>query len=148
MSTVYGNRSPSKPSASTANKITRGHSCLSCQQRKVKCDGQRPCSTCVKSRDECTPAKFSKAFRRRAVRSAASSDLLLSRLKQCEELLQAHGINIEDERVVSDNHGAQDARAPASNSDEGKMIFDQGRPRYVEKYCYPFPSVHNTELTG
>jgi len=33
--------------------ITRYHSCLRCQQRKIKCDGQNPCAACQKANAEC-----------------------------------------------------------------------------------------------
>lgn len=34
--------------------ITRFHSCKRCQQRKVKCDGEDPCSACLKANAGCT----------------------------------------------------------------------------------------------
>jgi Fungal Zn(2)-Cys(6) binuclear cluster domain len=116
------------------NKITRGHSCLSCQQRKVRCDGQRPCSTCTKTGDACAPAKSSKTLKRR---DAPVSDRLLSRLKRCEELLQAHGIKIEDDLTSNDRHRTRDMPAPASNNDDGQMIVESGHSRYLEKYGFP-----------
>ena len=54
----------------------------------------------MKSGDECTSAKVSKASRRRDVGSGIVSDRLLARLKRCEELLQAHGVKIEDDRAA------------------------------------------------
>lgn len=118
------------------NKITRGHSCLSCQQRKVRCDGQRPCSTCVRSGDQCAPAKSLKTIKRQDARSGLVNDRLRSRLKRCEELLQASGIKIEDdvapdERVQRDS--LRDVDTPASNVDDGQMIVEHGHSRYLEK---------------
>ncbi|KAK1994352.1 hypothetical protein LX36DRAFT_641563 [Colletotrichum falcatum] len=40
-------------------KITRGHSCVPCQQRKIRCNGQAPCAYCMRTRKDClrTPSQ-------------------------------------------------------------------------------------------
>jgi hypothetical protein len=75
-------------------KITRGHSCILCQQRKVKCDRQKPCSNCLKARAECIPSAPSQPRRRR--KKLSETDLA-TRLKKYEQLLRTHGVKIEDE---------------------------------------------------
>lgn len=64
-----------------------------CYRRKVKCDGQRPCSTCVKhSRQmDCQTARPA------VVRlTAAGHEAIMSRLRRCEELLAANGTPVDD----------------------------------------------------
>lgn len=73
-------------------KITRGHSCILCQQRKVKCDRQKPCANCVKARAECIVASPSQPRRRR--KKLTESDLVM-RLRRYEHLLKANGIKVE-----------------------------------------------------
>lgn len=33
--------------------LTRGHSCQRCQRRKIRCDGQTPCASCVAAGTDC-----------------------------------------------------------------------------------------------
>jgi hypothetical protein len=129
----------SGPGASTdagsTPKITRGHSCVLCFQRKVKCDGQRPCSTCIKVRAECVTKAPSLPRRRRAQISKGD---LLARLRRCEELLESHGVKVEDEaetqRPVDEQmvHSPDDSRSPESAADVGKLIIERGHSRYFE----------------
>ncbi|KAF4868955.1 Aurofusarin cluster transcription factor aurR2 [Colletotrichum siamense] len=34
-------------------KITRGHSCVPCQNRKIRCNGHTPCTYCIKTGKDC-----------------------------------------------------------------------------------------------
>ena len=81
----------SSPTVSS-QKITRGHSCVLCQQRKVKCDRQKPCSNCIKARAECIPSAPTVPRRRR--RKFTEQDLS-ARLKKYEYLLKKHGVKVE-----------------------------------------------------
>ncbi|KAK0732201.1 fungal-specific transcription factor domain-containing protein [Lasiosphaeris hirsuta] len=71
-------------------RFTRGHSCVTCYQRKVKCDGKRPCATCVKTSraTECRSARPSGPGRL----SAANEQAILLRLRRYENLLTTNGI--------------------------------------------------------
>lgn len=96
-------------SASAARVPVRGHACVLCQQRKVKCSRETPCSGCIKSRAECVyrdPAPP----RRRKRRSP--EDVLLARLKRYEELLQSAGIKVDPV------HSANEAAAEDDQLDE------------------------------
>jgi hypothetical protein len=116
-------------------KITRGHSCVLCFQRKVKCDGQRPCSTCIKARIECITKAPTLPRRRRAEISKGD---LLARLRRCEGLLKSHGVKVEDEIDDQKTMGQQmahspgDSRSPKSTADIGKLIIERGHSRYIE----------------
>jgi Fungal Zn(2)-Cys(6) binuclear cluster domain len=84
------NSSSSPASASAAT--TRAHACLLCQQRKVKCSRETPCSGCIKSRAECVyrdPAPPRRRKRRNP------EDVLLARLKRYEQLLENAGVKVD-----------------------------------------------------
>ena len=85
MSEKAANTPPSR--SPTVAKITRGHSCLLCSQKKIKCDGQKPCAACIKSRVECV-RKPSVPAQRRKARFAVAKEDILTRLKRCEEQLR------------------------------------------------------------
>lgn len=134
--------------ADSSQKITRGHSCVLCQQRKVKCDRQKPCSNCVKARAECVVAAPAQPRRRR--KKLTESDLVL-RLRRYEHLLKSHGVKVEledlhpqdyprtsknDEDVAVSELGRLTMNAPASHKQEpGSLFFGQSRAHYVEKYA-------------
>src|ERR1700721_2554879 len=86
-------QTPEQPPPPTS-KITRGHSCILCQQRKVKCDRQKPCSNCIKSRVDCIPSPPAPPRRRKRQNPELE---LAARLRRCEELLKSHGVKIESD---------------------------------------------------
>jgi hypothetical protein len=132
-----GPRDLQTPLTEPANtpRITRGHSCVLCFQRKVKCDGQRPCSTCIKARIECI-TKAPTVPRRR--KGQISKGDLLARLRRCEELLKSHGVKVEDEVEAQEPIDQQmvispdDSRSPESAANIGKLIIERGHSRYIE----------------
>ena len=84
-------------------KLTRGHSCVLCQQRKVRCDRRKPCANCVKANVECKVVPPQPPRRRR--KKPHERDLI-DRLKKYEALLAQHGVNFEpiaDDFKASDN---------------------------------------------
>ena len=62
------------PSPRPKKTITRGHSCVACALRKVRCDGQRPCSTCRKSDAQCISKPVQPARSRRAKERGSSAN--------------------------------------------------------------------------
>jgi len=129
----------------TATKITRGHSCILCQQRKVKCDRQKPCSNCVKARVECIPSVPTAPRRRR--RKFSEQDLA-TRLKRCEQLLKKHGVKLEDDAeepldcnsapgdftLDNKNNPRNLFEIPSHDGGEGVLFTDKNNSHYVEKY--------------
>lgn len=87
---------PSPPRAPVpepaAMKLTRGHSCVLCQQRKVRCDKQKPCANCVKAQVECRVVPPQPPRRRK--KKPHERDLI-DRLRKYESLLSQHGVNFE-----------------------------------------------------
>lgn len=73
-------------------KVTRGHSCILCQQRKVRCDKSKPCSNCVKAGVECRVVPPQPPRRRK---KRVSERDLVERLRQYESLLSQHGIEFD-----------------------------------------------------
>jgi DNA-binding XRE family transcriptional regulator len=83
-------------------KPARVLACVLCQQRKVKCNREFPCTNCIKSRAQCVPATQLARRRRRRL----SGHDLLGRLRHYEELLDKNNIPFEsiDEHGVSQIH--------------------------------------------
>ncbi|KAB5536177.1 C6 transcription factor domain-containing protein [Coniochaeta sp. 2T2.1] len=112
--------------AAAQTKLTRGHSCIACYNRKVKCDGKRPCTTCVKTSRgaECRSARPLRAE-------------LLLRLKRYENLLVANGIPLdapageEGEMTMLD-----ECDEPDSENDDGHVIMQGGHPRFVQNLIW------------
>lgn len=133
-------------------KITRGHSCVLCQQRKVKCDRQKPCSNCIKARAECVPSAPTVPRRRR--RKFTEQDLA-ARLRKYEHLLKKNGIKIEEDedapedRPEPSTYGVERGltlevpRAP--KADKGMLFADHQNSRYVEKYALFRRSAHHID---
>ncbi|KND87894.1 putative transcriptional regulatory protein [Tolypocladium ophioglossoides CBS 100239] len=76
----------------SALKLTRGTSCVLCQQRKVRCDKNKPCANCVKAGVECRV--IPPAPPRRRKKRLQEKDLV-QRLKKYESLLSQHGVKFD-----------------------------------------------------
>lgn len=91
--------------ASASGGAARAHACVLCQQRKVKCSRETPCSACIKSRVECVyrdPAPPRRRKRR------TPEDILLARLKRYEELLENAGVKVDPIGRANDGGGGDD----------------------------------------
>lgn len=76
----------------SAIKLTRGTSCVLCQQRKVRCDRNKPCANCVKAGAECRVIPPQPPRRRK--KRLQEKDLL-DRLRKYESLLSQHGVKFD-----------------------------------------------------
>ncbi|KAI0514767.1 fungal-specific transcription factor domain-containing protein [Xylaria bambusicola] len=83
---------PPDPDSSSFVKVTRGHSCVLCQQRKVRCDKKKPCSNCVKAGVDCRVVPPQPPRRRK--KRIPERDLV-DRLRKYEALLSQNGIEFE-----------------------------------------------------
>ncbi|KAL3421643.1 C6 transcription factor [Phlyctema vagabunda] len=129
------------------SKITRGHSCLTCQQRKVRCDGQKPCATCVKNKVECA-AKPPSLPRRRKARDVATKTDVLSRIQRLEQELRSKTEQLSaassstpelatttttTTASTGNNSVEPVSRRPSKTREShGQMIIEGGHSRYVE----------------
>ena len=88
----------------SAIKLTRGTSCVLCQQRKVRCDKNKPCANCVKARVECRVVPPQPPRRRK--KRLQERDLI-ERLRKYEGLLSDNNIkfdSISAEFLASQGH--------------------------------------------
>ncbi|KAK0379103.1 fungal specific transcription factor domain-containing protein [Colletotrichum limetticola] len=81
-----------EPDPMAAMKLTRGTSCVLCQQRKVRCDKNKPCANCVKARVECRVIPPQPPRRRK--KRLQERDLV-DRLKKYESLLAENGVKFD-----------------------------------------------------
>lgn len=140
-----------EPNSYSAPKITRGHSCILCQQRKVRCDRQKPCSNCIKARAECVQSTPTLPRRRR--KKATDTDLM-AKIRRYEQLLKTHGLKTEEDGEEGVEEGSVDppheftpnrdyggpshqsitmAVPRAPNAETGALFTNKGESHYVEK---------------
>jgi len=99
-SSTYNQTTPIGPSVantppdpdSSIIKVTRGHSCVECQKRKVRCDKKKPCSNCVKAGKDCRVVPPQPPRRRK--KRIPERDLV-ERLRKYEALLSRNGIEFD-----------------------------------------------------
>lgn len=82
-----------------------------CQQRKVRCDQQKPCANCVRAQVECTVMPLPPPKPRRRKQSLDRD--LMDRLHRYETLLAQHGVDLDGERAAPKGQAAtNDASTP------------------------------------
>ena len=104
--------------ASASGGVARAHACVLCQQRKVKCSRETPCSACIKSRVECVyrdPAPPRRRKRR------TPEDILLARLKRYEELLENAGVKVDPIGRANDDDGGG-----GGGADDNDVVDERG----------------------
>ena len=85
-------RSPDRPFPSSQHPgPQRVLACVRCQQRKVRCNRQFPCSNCIRAQAQCVPATLA---RRRRPRRFPQRELL-ERLRRYEDLLRQNNVAFE-----------------------------------------------------
>ncbi|OCK77075.1 C6 transcription factor [Lepidopterella palustris CBS 459.81] len=115
------------------------YSCLTCRQRKVKCDRHTPCSNCVTARKQCS---FIPPVRGKRKRTKFPKEGLHAKLRRYEDLLKSYGANIEpsehgdDSDLEAGSQGdvevAEDARSESKG--EGASIApEEVKSRFVTK---------------
>lgn len=129
----------------------KGFSCLTCRQRKVKCDRRTPCSNCVKAEKQCS---FIPPVRGKRKRTKRPKEGLHAKLKRYEELLKSYDAQFgpseygndtgSDSETVSqpDVEMAEDAQSRSRDRsdpyglEETKpmLITKEGVSRYLDRY--------------
>ena len=139
---------------STGSSSRPTYSCIRCSDRKVRCDRQNPCSTCVKHNVQCL---FRRLPSPRRKQKRVKDGNLKDKLKRYEALLQKQGVDPDglpntseagQHRPIS---GSQDPMTedalqvptPASTATEversittSQLLRDQGRSKFVDKWVH------------
>ncbi len=114
----------STTAATEEQRPAKAFSCIRCFDRKVKCDKMSPCSNCIKSKVECI-FRIPPAPRRRKKRT--QDDILLARLKKCEELLKSKGLDIDDpETLARTTTGSTSVESPSRTQSVSQPISPDG----------------------
>jgi hypothetical protein len=136
----------------TDERALKVFSCIRCFERKVKCDKVKPiCTNCVKSKAECI---FRTPPPPRRKKKRVQEEVLLARLRHCEELLRSKGVDINT--VQSPVHSSPSANLSRTNLNTlgttpekrsiqesspsfaeneprpGHLIVDHGKSRFIE----------------
>jgi hypothetical protein len=151
------NRNSNMPQSLVAEQLGpigdfKSYSCLTCRQRKVKCDRRTPCSNCVKAEKQCS---FIPPVRGKRRRTKAPREGLHAKLKRYEKLLKSYGAKVEPSEDFDDSDSEtaslptvemDDDAEPRSKSRSNlfkleeanpKLITKGGTSRYFERYvCY------------
>jgi len=130
--------------ASERSPEAKSFSCLTCRQRKVRCDRRYPCSQCVRLEKPCSFVPPVRGKRRRKKRPKEG---LHARLKRYEDLLKSYGAKIEptdDTASLDDASGSEqdvsitdDAASHINGSNESfphsRLVTKDGTSRYFDK---------------
>lgn len=94
--------SPRSPKAGTPGSDTdlKRYACLTCRERKIKCDRHNPCSDCVKAMRSCS---FIPPTRGKRTRTKVLKEGLHAKLRRYEELLKSYGAKIQPDEYDSDS---------------------------------------------
>jgi hypothetical protein len=128
----------------------KGHSCLTCRQRKVKCDRHNPCSNCVKAARQCS---FIAPVRGKRKRTKVPKEGLHAKLIRYEELLKSYGAKVEPSEYGEDDSDSESVSQPdvditedpqskshlLSEAHKGlkpRLIDQEGSSRYFDRYSY------------
>ncbi|EFR05469.1 fungal specific transcription factor domain-containing protein [Nannizzia gypsea CBS 118893] len=109
--------------AADAPPQLKPYACVLCQQRKVKCDRQSPCSGCRRYEINCIyrPPPAPKRRKRRS-----PEETLLARLRKYEELLVGLGVDVNNiDENKPDNHPAA-SETPAGSGSKAEPDSEQG----------------------
>ncbi|KAI0024400.1 fungal-specific transcription factor domain-containing protein [Xylariomycetidae sp. FL0641] len=112
-------------SAAPPPKPPRVLACVLCQNRKIKCDRNSPCSNCVKSNVTCTPSTPAPARKRRR-----PNQDLQQRLARCEELLSQYA-NAKPDASASDSPSPDEPWKPL-----GKLVVDDGGVKFMDSFLW------------
>ncbi|OBT61198.1 hypothetical protein VE03_08682 [Pseudogymnoascus sp. 23342-1-I1] len=116
-------------------------SCLTCRQRKVKCDRLNPCSQCIKTATQCS---FIAPVRGKRKSTKKPKEGLHSKLKRYEQMLKGYGAKIElsDDENLSDADEASEPDVEMAEAEGAKphkkepaepYKFDRFKSRLVSK---------------
>ncbi|CAJ2508055.1 Uu.00g092410.m01.CDS01 [Anthostomella pinea] len=113
-------------SSASSGKTPRVLACVLCQNRKIKCDRNSPCSNCIKANVACTPSVPAPARKRRR-----PNQDLQQRLARCEELLSDYATG-KPEDTTKESPTRDESWKPL-----GKLIVDDGGvKKFMDSYLW------------
>ena len=154
---------PLSSTPAAGKKPQKAFSCVRCFDRKVKCTKQVPCTSCTRAGVECV---FRRPSPPRRQKKRTQAELLLARLKRCEDILQSHGLSPDqsqrhepgevhepdqeqhkeslgqgalsrhDSAISNENNGTPNAPQNAEIKDLGNLVVEQGRTRFFENNLF------------
>ena len=114
---------PPTPATENSGSSSKGHACVLCQQRKVKCDRNTPCSACTKSRVECI---YRDPVPPRRRKRRTPEDLLIAKVKRYEELLKNAGVKVDNvdstAEIAEARSEYEDQLSPRRQSTNGNSL--------------------------
>ncbi|KAL7940985.1 fungal-specific transcription factor domain-containing protein [Trichoderma barbatum] len=114
----------------------KGFSCLSCRQRKIRCDKRAPCLNCTKVARQCS---FIAPVRGKRKRTKPPRETLHARLKRYEELLKSYGAKIEpSEDFDGSGSETESRRTPELNGgiksiklQSSRRVTEDTKPKFI-----------------
>lgn len=117
-----------KTMSSLEDSQNSSRSCITCRQRKIRCDKRSPCSGCQKDKFSC--AYPPKVHSRKRMQPESNQDLKL-RLKRLEDLVQSlKEASDKDEKSLPAVNSNSSVRR--NNADQGRLVVEGGETRYIE----------------
>ncbi|KAG0648436.1 Transcription factor vrtR1 [Hyphodiscus hymeniophilus] len=126
----------------SSSSDVKKYSCISCRQRKIRCDRRIPCSNCTKAS---RPCNFVDPVRGKRKKRTATKEGLHAKLRRYEELLRSYGADIEpsesgtnnfsDAESVSEHdvHMAEGDAESAKMSASSPFTFDETKTKLISK---------------
>jgi hypothetical protein len=154
------------PTNATPTPHMQSFSCLTCRQRKVKCDRRSPCSNCTRADKQCS---FVAPVRGRRRRLKPPKEGLHAKLRRYERLLESYGATglstpsqNSDQDMDSDASGQRDRWDSGDSCDgqktKARLVLDRGNSRYYDSplwsnlgeavsnsFRHPSPCVHDAK---
>ena len=116
MSASEGGEASSKKSRAFVRVPLRA--CERCSRRKIRCNNQSPCDTCVKGGHECQ----------------MQTSLEIRRQQGQKPRRQVQTPRKKQSSLPSRENVRGESESPGSSRSKGTVILDRGHPRYIEKY--------------
>ncbi|KAI1498481.1 fungal-specific transcription factor domain-containing protein [Biscogniauxia marginata] len=110
-------------SSASSGKPPRVLACVLCQNRKIRCDRNSPCSNCIKANVACTPSTPAPARKRRR-----PNQDLQQRLARCEELLSEYA-TAKPESPSNDSSNLNETWQP-----QGKLVVDGDGIKFMDSF--------------
>ena len=116
-------------------------SCLTCRQRKVKCDRRNPCSNCTRAARQCS---YIPPVRGKPKRRITPKEGLHAKLRRYEEMLKAYGAEIE----LSDNDNNNASDAETLSEPDVQMVFEDAEsPKMSDGSPFAFDQTKTKLIT-